>query len=271
MLIKEFRVTLPLTVEEYQVGQLYGVAEASKNETGGGEGVEVRKNEPFQGVPLLGGKYTKGQYTYKVYHMQSKVPSVIKKIAPKGSLEVHEEAWNAYPYCKTVITNPDYMKQNFLISIETMHVQDDGNQENVHQLSPEELKLREVIRIDIADPPVNSADYRESEDPTKFHSEKTGRGPLVRGRWQNEVAPIMTAYKLVRTEFKWFGLQTIVENMIQKTERRLFHTFHRQVFCWMDRWHGMTMEDIRALEDKVKTELDKQRKEGPVRGSKLDD
>lgn len=47
-------MTLPLTVEEYQVAQLYSVAEASKNETGGGEGIEVLKNEPFQDYPLLG-------------------------------------------------------------------------------------------------------------------------------------------------------------------------------------------------------------------------
>ena len=39
MLIKEYRVILPMTVEEYQVAQLYSVAEASKNETGGGEGM----------------------------------------------------------------------------------------------------------------------------------------------------------------------------------------------------------------------------------------
>ena len=73
MIIKEYRVTLPMTVEEYQVAQLYSVAEASKNETGGGEGVEVIKNEPYDGVPLLNGKFTKGQYTYKIYHLQSKV------------------------------------------------------------------------------------------------------------------------------------------------------------------------------------------------------
>jgi Phosphatidylinositol transfer protein len=34
----------------------------------------------------------------------SKVPKFIRMLAPKGSLEVHEEAWNAYPYCRTVIT-----------------------------------------------------------------------------------------------------------------------------------------------------------------------
>ncbi len=43
MLIKEYRVTMNMTVDEYQVAQLYSVAEASKNETGGGEGVEVSK------------------------------------------------------------------------------------------------------------------------------------------------------------------------------------------------------------------------------------
>ena len=32
------------------------------------------------------------------------MPRVIRMLAPKGSLEVHEEAWNCYPYCKTVIT-----------------------------------------------------------------------------------------------------------------------------------------------------------------------
>jgi len=52
MLIKEFRVTMNMTVEEYQVAQLYSVAEASKHETGGGEGVEVLKNEPYDNVPL---------------------------------------------------------------------------------------------------------------------------------------------------------------------------------------------------------------------------
>jgi len=39
------------------------------NETGGGEGIEVVKNEPFDNVPLLGGRYSKGQYTYKKYHL----------------------------------------------------------------------------------------------------------------------------------------------------------------------------------------------------------
>lgn len=74
------------------------------NETGGGEGVEVLVNEPFENFPLLGNSYSRGQYTKKIYHLNSKVPSIVRLVAPKGSLEVHEEAWNAYPYCRTIIT-----------------------------------------------------------------------------------------------------------------------------------------------------------------------
>lgn len=33
---------------------------------------------------------------------------------------------------------------------------------------------------------------------------------------QNSVQPVMTCYKLVCTEFKWFGLQNKVENFIHK-------------------------------------------------------
>ncbi|XP_018333712.1 phosphatidylinositol transfer protein alpha isoform [Agrilus planipennis] len=270
MLIKEYRVTLPLTVEEYQVAQLFSVAEASKNNTGGGEGIEVLKNEPFTNVPLLGGKYNSGQYTYKIYHLASKVPTFIRYLAPKGSLEIHEEAWNAYPYCKTVITNPGYMKENFVICIESLHLPDKGDKENVHELPPEKLKQRDVVPIDIANDPVHSHDYKEDEDPTKFKSKKTGRGPLVGPNWKNSVQPVMTCYKLVYAEFKWFGLQNKVEQFIHKSERRLFTNFHRQVFCWIDRWHGLTMDDIRAIEDKTKEELEQLRTKGEVRGMKAD-
>ena len=53
----------------------------------------------------------------------------------------------------------------------------------VHRLTPEELKKREIIYIDIANDKVSSGDYKPEEDPTKFRSEKSGRGPL-QGKWR---------------------------------------------------------------------------------------
>ncbi|XP_071395925.1 phosphatidylinositol transfer protein alpha isoform-like [Centroberyx affinis] len=269
MLIKEFRIVLPISVEEYQVGQLYSVAEASKSETGGGEGVEVLVNEPYE----KDGE--KGQYTHKVYHLQSKVPGYIKALAPKGSLEVHEKAWNAYPYCRTVLTNV-YMKDNFMIKIETWHKPDMGDQDNVHGLDEESWKNAVVEHIDIADRnQIGPKDYNPDHDPATFKSQKTGRGPLGPD-WKNELlnnpsCPHMCAYKLVTVKFKWFGLQNKIESFIQKLEKRLFANFHRQLFCWIDKWIDLSMDDIRHMEDETKAELDEMRKTKEVKGLAPDD
>ncbi|EXX79591.1 hypothetical protein RirG_004100 [Rhizophagus irregularis DAOM 197198w] len=240
----------------FQVGQLYAVAEASKAETGGGEGVEVLKNEPYENAE------GKGQYTYKIYHLSSKVPAIIRAIAPSGALELYEEAWNAYPHCKTVLTN-GYMKDNFKLVTETMHVDNSrGEIDNALNISQDLLEKREVVIIDIANDPIEPKDYKKDQDPTLYHSEKTGRGPL-KDDWIKKATPTMTCYKLVTVEFKWFGLQNKIESFIQNVMRSLFTNFHRQLFCWTDKWYGMTMDDIRAYEDKTKYDLDESRAKAP--------
>jgi len=257
MLIKEYRITMPLTVEEYQIGQLYSVAEASKENTGGGDGIEVLKNEPIDDG--------KCQYTLKHYHLTNKVPAFIKMVAPKGSLILREEAWNAFPYCRTILTNPLYMKENFYLEIVSWHKPGKADIDNVHELEKAELKMREIVNIDIANDKIPSGDYKETEDPTKFISTKTGRGQLGPD-WIAKTQPLMTCYKLVKSEFKWFGLQTRVENFIQSTDERLFRNFHRSLFCWVDKWHGLTIEDIRRIEHEAKEQLDESRKNEGLKG-----
>ncbi|XP_029373740.1 phosphatidylinositol transfer protein alpha isoform-like [Echeneis naucrates] len=264
MLIKEFRIVLPVSVEEYQVGQLYTVAEASKNETGGGEGVEVLANEPYE----KDGE--KGQYTHKIYHLQSKVPGFIRALAPKGALDIEEKAWNAYPYCRTILKN-NYMKDNFMIKIETWHKPDMGNQENVHGLDKSSWESVEIIDIDIADrSSISQKDYKPELDPAIYKSKKTGRGPLG-PNWKEELVdnpncPHMCAYKLVTVEFKWRGLQSKIENFIQKMEGRVFTHFHRQLFCLIDEWIDMSMDDIRHVEEETKKELDEMRIKDGIKG-----
>ena len=43
---------------------------------------------------------------------------------------------------------------------------------------------------------------------------------------------------------------------IIQAERRVFTNFHRQVFCWLDQWHGLSLRDIRRIEAQTKIELD---------------
>ncbi|KAL1929193.1 hypothetical protein VTP01DRAFT_2252 [Rhizomucor pusillus] len=266
MLIKEYRVINNCTEAEYQVGQLYATAMASKEQTGGGEGVEVLKNEPYEKE-----NGEKGQYTYKIFRLASRVPSFVRALAPAGALDLYEEAWNAYPYCKTVLKN-GYMKDNFSIVYETLHVDGSrGEIDNALKISDADLKKREVIVIDIANDKIDPKEYKPQEDPKLVHSVKTGRGPLTEKDWTKKCEPVMTCYKLVYIEFKWFGLQSKVESFLAKTIHNLFIKFHRQLFCWMDQWYGMTIEDIRELEEQIKKDLDERRNQGPPVASSMSD
>lgn len=46
---------------------------------------------------------------------------------------------------------------------------------------------------------------------------------------------------------------------------------YRQLFCWTDKWYGMTIQDIRDLEAQTKADLDAKRDQGEVVGTRLDD
>lgn len=284
--IKEYRIPLPISTKEYQVGQLYSVAEASKDNTGGGEGVEVVKNEPYED------ENSKGQYTYKIFRMESKVPPMIRKLMPKGSMTFHEHAWNAYPYCKTVISNPGYMKDNFECKIETWHKDNDlGDQENIHNLSAKDWKSTDVVRIDIVNDNVKKGDYKADSDTKLVKSSKRDCLPM-KASWMQEIKMAknsreqgeklgmadedlpkvpthMTAYKLVTIKFKWMGFQAAVEKMGHSQQKKIFTLFHRQLICWLDNWVDLTMEDIRRLEDQTKKDLEANINKGEKRGVKL--
>ena len=56
--------------------------------------------------------------------------------------------------------------------------------------------------------------------------------------------------------FKYFGLQTLIENIIRSQEIKVFTRTMRQLVCMMDEWDGLTMDDIRRMEEEAKQKLD---------------
>ncbi|KAL3856433.1 hypothetical protein ACJMK2_011194 [Sinanodonta woodiana] len=260
MLIKEYRISLPMSAEEYRIAQLYMIQKKSRVEShGAGSGVEILKNEPYENGP--GGN---GQYTHKIYHIGSHLPGWFRAILPKSALVVEEEAWNAYPYTKTRYRCP--FVEKFVLEIETKYLNDGGDQENIFNLSPAEMKDRVLDIIDIAKDPISSGDYKQEEDPKLYQSTKTKRGPLNEN-WReeyrraikdpnNKTIKLMTAYKLCRVEFKYWGMQTKIERFIHEIALRktMLHA-HRQAWCWQDEYYGLELSDIRQLERETELAL----------------
>ncbi|GJD05815.1 Phosphatidylinositol transfer protein 2 [Galdieria sulphuraria] len=220
---------MPLRVEEYFIAQLYMVAKASTEETGrkAGEGIEIVKNEPYeendQGMPP-------GQYTEKIFHLKSRLPKFVRMFLPEEAMKIYEYSWNAYPRCKTVYRNP-WLGDIFSLVVDSLHVQDKGTMDNALGLTEAELSKRKVEFLNIASDEVKAV---KGEDPTKFHSEKTGRGPLAPD-WYEHTEPVMCCYKWGQ----YYGL------------RNTFMKYHRKLFCWIDEWYGLTVEDIRRMEDET--------------------
>lgn len=113
-----------------------------------------------------------------------------------------------------------------------------------------------------------TAHYACSLPPRRpqFRSEKTGRGLLAEG-WHESHEPIMTAYKVVRCDFKYWGLQTRAEGSITNSQQSLMGLTHRQAFCLIDEWHGLTMADIRRIEEETQAELERLRVSAEARGN----
>lgn len=179
-------------------------------------------------------------------HLKSNIPKFVAVLMPDSMTDIYEYSWNSFPWCKTEYRN-EYFKDKFVLSVETMHCNDRGTQENAVNLPPEDLAKRKVDYINIACEDAHVKMEAET-DPTKFLSKKTGRGMLTPG-FTADHDPIMTCYKVVKFRFKLFGLQTKVEQWgHQYGIRNPFLLYHRKLFCWIDEWFGLTMQDIRDME-----------------------
>ncbi|XP_035861845.1 cytoplasmic phosphatidylinositol transfer protein 1b isoform X2 [Sander lucioperca] len=237
MLIKEYRICMPLTVEEYRIGQLYMISKHSCEQSGGGEGVEVIKNESDTHP-----QHGPGQLTEKRIYLNSKLPSWAKAFVPR-LFYVTEKAWNFYPY--TITEYSVSFLPKFSIRIETRFENNNGNNDNVFEDTP--TPAENVSFLDILSDPIPEKHYKESEDLGHWQSSKTGRGPLEKG-WRDDHKPIMCSYKRVQCSFEVYGFQTRTEEFIHKNIRDILLVGHRQAVAWIDEWHGLNLEEVREYE-----------------------
>lgn len=238
--VMEFRVVMPLSLEEYKRGHLYMVSKMEEENTGGEEGVEVLKSETF-----LDDKMGKGRFTHKLYRLASKVPRWAAALAPKAAVGMMEErAWNAYPYMKTELTCPYF--PSLKLTVESRHLPDTGNTPNALHLSQESLSLRQVSSLSISSDPRDWWSLmlpNSGIDLQSFTSAKSGRGPLISG-WEETSSPVMTAYKVVTVDVPYWGWGFRAEKTILSAERALFLESHRKIFGWIDEWFEVSMEEL---------------------------
>ena len=65
---------------------------------------------------------------------------------------------------------------------------------------------------------------------------------------------------ILKLSFTCTNRQSKIENFIQSGLRNPILVGHRQAWSWQDEWHGLTIQDIRALEKQTQLELSERMK-----------
>lgn len=131
-MLKEFRVSMPMSLEEYKVIQFYNAAKSSN----------------FN--PLLGGRFSNKEYKKETMNLAGLVPDWFKPyMKTSDSLEYQAESWSAFPYRKVILTHKGYDTDNFYIEVETSLFKGWGERENVFNLGAKMLDQRAIYWFDL--------------------------------------------------------------------------------------------------------------------------
>lgn len=233
---KIYVTVLPMTTEEYAVGQQHAVVSMTASETTGDFKVELLENTTTMHETL--GKVNK---THKLMHLKSKIPSMLHSLIPEDACLVEEMSYNAYDRCHTTYKNRYFSADTFNMSFNTVNL--NGHEvlanpfgyDSSHADGIEHIHLH--LHENVANPAFNPAEY--------YH-EESGRGQL-HADWIEDYRrrdiPLMVCYKHLSVEVNKFAMGW-VPGKIEAAMRGVVASVQQRIFCTMHEWYGKRIEDM---------------------------
>lgn len=261
MIVKEYRIPLPLDEDQYNRGCLYMTARAALEDFDArkGNAIETIENKPYE----KDGE--QGQYTDKIFHVQDMAPAWLRPLLPKKAREVREVCYNGGAHVVTWYECKFFSQFN--VKCETIFTP--GGPHDIPGLFSEDNAIVDII--DIAGEKLDKKHYDPKYDPTQIGSEKAGIQPLKARFWElpeYSHLPMITARKMVTVHIK-FPFQRKIEKTAQGMFREMFLKYQQKLYCWTDDWFNMNMDDIRKYEDYVAEEVEKMMSNFDADGNKI--
>jgi len=214
MKLKEYRIPIPLTLDEYRLGQQWTEIELFKETlqtcstsiTIYDNLTEEKRLEILnEKIPLnLKSNITSTTIVqHKKYNLKDQKPKFLELffLNTKTELILDEYSFNNWPYTLTIIENFDY---SIRIIIQSYYINHNNNNSHLYfSLNNEQIKyLKDYEIINIAERLDDKNDYRIDEDPTRNISKKKPNIlPLeFNTKWYEnwpKNQPLMCVYKLI--------------------------------------------------------------------------
>ena len=238
----EFRIVMPMTADQLNIGFQYTIARSSVEESTEEDRVRVLSNKS-----CVDEEGNNGQHTLKVYYIKSYFPAILSRFMSNESLEMYEDSKDCFPHTFTECTSRVF--KSFSLLIETRVVDGDrGHLDNALGLSQEELGLRNIVDIDILNTPSHYPDPKhEPGNVRRFEkSDVCCLRDYDTERWREEVPKVCCAYKLVKCNLA-MPLATMITRAICKTQGDVFTKYYKRAYTWADCWAGMSIRDVESM------------------------
>ncbi|CAF3511571.1 unnamed protein product [Rotaria sp. Silwood1] len=275
MRLKEYRIPIPLNLDEYRLGQQWTEIELLKETLQtcstcvtlyDNISEQERLDIINEKIPLTLKTNIKSstKMTHKKYNIKDQTPKFLELFFLKSNndLILDEYSWDNWPYTLTIIENIDYYIR---IIIQSYYINNNlsiinNNSQLYFTLNDEQIKsLKDYEIINIAERLDEKKDYRLDEDPTRNSSiKKPNILPLQLNtkwyeNWPNNQSS-MCVYKLIELNIfnenndeKSFFTKTtnkILWSSIIKAQKMIYHRFHQKMITNIDKWIDKTFSDI---------------------------
>ena len=259
MKIVEFRIFVPFTMEQTKIASRYANARRAKDNTKGGDGVEILEKGPIEE------EGRKGIFAHRVYHVKSHVPAAVRWAVPEKYAHVHEHYKNVFPHYDTYFEIPQ-LGSNMTLKNESRIIpyhKGDKIPENIMGLSEEQLSIRKVMYLDL----VNGTGGKYDDFKVQGFSCPEAQIPVISApskkldeskipSWVDSFEGNMTLIiKCVTFELKWRGIQSMVEKIVPGIFHDVFQGTHKGMVLWSPEWCHMDEAAVDKYENQVRDQV----------------
>lgn len=255
MKIVEWRVILPMTVEQFKRSEKYSIARRTLDDADEKGGVERVMTD----VRQWNGR--EACYTKLFYRYKKRIPTFMKLVIPNNFTELIEEVYDQFPVKTSVFSIQDRPKT--LDMTVTTHVSEYTGENQIFDdtdvYSQEEIAHREIYYLDVVNTKsAKSDDYKIDgfECPEANIGKLTANGRADKNKvpeWtKNYNGPMCIARKIIRVKVSIFGLSSLAEELVSHTLLPgLYADLHKGMIYWSKSWNAMNFQQILAYETDI--------------------
>jgi hypothetical protein len=233
---KIYITVLPMTPDEYAVGQLYTVDSMTAADPNERFRVEV-----VESMNVVDETLGKAHKTKKVMHLGDKIPGFLRKLIPPDACIMEEASLNTFRRCRTRYRNRYFNHETFNMEFHTVVSKFEAMDQDSFEYDTAGIERSvQHLHEEVVD---------SMYDPTVFYHEETQRGRLGKNwidEYRDRNRPMVMVQRHITVDVNSVVMGWVAGE-VEKAMRNIIRSAQQRIFCTMDKWYGKSIEDVQKI------------------------